>query len=396
LTVCLLAGGTVQAPEQAVLSWLRCIEVHLGTCVKPPPEGPPIIAGSSVLLARKAQEQWAALQASGAGLVVADALNRGTRFAYRLVSIATPLVHLVDTDEIDAWPVADTCIYLVQMCTSPQTVGHIAPFRHDYRKSREFFKKGDEVIIEGMKPGVQDVGTVCKVLSGPKAEIFAANLPEAHGIPNLMKRVLWRCSAHERERRNNQAVTLEKTVLPLLCARLPLGAEALGVGASLDGTCLRLFVHLDKVSPQTTDSMDAHGKSALAAKVAGVAGALAALLGCETELLAGKAPPSPPSKPAAQDVHTRIASADAQKNGDSEPSVQDSVRKKVMKKAKEKKKKKKKKDKIKMASKSTKENADKVLQTSTKKQTARQAQQKADSSACIDEDTSDLSSSDSS
>jgi len=383
-----------------VLSWLRCIEVHLGTCVKPPPQALPT-TGTSVLLARKAQEQWADVLAKGAGLVVADALDRRNRFAYRLVSIATPLVHLVDTDEIDAWPLADMCIYLVQLCTSPQTVGHIAPFRHDYRKSREFYKKGDVVIIEGMKPGVQDVGTVCKVVSGPKAKIFAANLPEVHGDANLLKRVLWRCSALESERRNNQAVALEKTVLPLLCARLPLGAEALGVGASLDGTCLRLFVHLDKVLPPMGDSMHAYGRSALAAKVAGVAGALGALLGCETELLAGKASPSLPSKPAVpsrpavQEAHTSIACVVAQKNVEREPTIQDSVGRKAAKKAKEKKKKKKKKkDNVKTPSKNAKTNTGKGLQTSTKKQTARLAQQQADSSASIDEDTSDLSSSD--
>merc|ERR1712060_300185 len=79
----------------------------------------------------------------------------------------------------------------------------------------------------------------------------------------------------ERARREKQMIPLEKAVLPLLSARLPRGAEALGVSSSSDGKHLRMFVQLCNSSEAAAEA-----NRAAAATVA-----VGALLGCETELL---------------------------------------------------------------------------------------------------------------
>jgi len=202
-----------------------------------------------------------------------------------------PSVKLVSSEEIQQWPRAESRIYLVELSTTPSSVGHVAPYRHDYRKAREPYKKGDLVVLEGIKPGTQDVGTIRKVLTGEKGEQLAATIAQnstsGGGPATGMRRLLWRCSGLEQARREGQAATLEKTVLPLLAARLPDGAEAIGVGASLDGFFLRLFVHMQAQSGPTRQ------------KSAAAAAALGALLGCETELLAAEAPPAPAAAEAA-------------------------------------------------------------------------------------------------
>merc|ERR1712187_525919 len=87
----------------------------------------------------------------------------------------------------------------------------------------------------------------------------------------------------EHARYESQVVSLEKSVLPLFAERLPDGAKALGVGASLDGAYLRLFVSFD-TSVGTSPLVASTGVTAAAAAAAV---ALGSLLGCEIELLAG-------------------------------------------------------------------------------------------------------------
>merc|ERR1712061_933127 len=149
-------------------------------------------------------------------------------------------------------------------------------------KTHEPYLKGDIVVMEGKKSGMQDVGMICKVFSGAKTERFVAaattkDMQDGHS----MRRVLWRCSEIEHARYESQVVSLEKSVLPLFAERLPDGANALGVGASLDGTYLRLFVNFDNGI-----------STAVTAAAAAAAAVLGSLLGCETELLAGSQLPT--------------------------------------------------------------------------------------------------------
>ncbi|CAJ1383070.1 unnamed protein product, partial [Effrenium voratum] len=90
-------------------------------------------------------------------------------------------------------------------------------------------------------------------------------------------RLAQRCSAAEKTRREQQ-----------LAARLPSGAAALGVGASLDGTFLRFFVRL----PGQPDQ-----ESPLAPGAAASAAAVGALLGCQSEVFATSGPAEPQVEP---------------------------------------------------------------------------------------------------
>merc|ERR1712151_1208892 len=106
---------------------------------------------------------------------------------------------------------------------------------------------------------MQDLGVIVKVLAGDKGEQFAAAAfakgGDRDGHPSYMRRVLWKCSPLEYARREKQLVSLEKAVIPLLSARLPSGASALGVGASLDGSYLRLFVNLGGEQPEANKKL---------------------------------------------------------------------------------------------------------------------------------------------
>merc|ERR1712048_79086 len=114
-------------------------------------------------------------------------------------------------------------------------------------------------------------------------------------------------------RRESQLASLERSVLPLFSARLPPGAEALGVGASLDGTFMRMFVRLSDTKCKAEPENDATAAAAAAASAA-----LGALLGCEVELLAGSGPidralfeepiktESAKTKPALTDIHQEV------------------------------------------------------------------------------------------
>jgi len=227
------------------------------------------------------------------GLVVSEALAHGSKLVFRLVAPAgfAPVARLVDAEELKSWSQAEAKTYLVELATTPASLGHIVPYRHDFRKAREPYKKGDLVILEGSKFGTQDVGTVRKVLTGEQGEKIAAAITtrirgsDTGGLAKGMHRILWRCSNIERARRDGQASPLEMTVLSLLEARLPPGAKALGVGATLDGSYLRLFVEFGVC--------DASGGSVVRAarqKAAAAAAALGALLGCETEMFASRSP----------------------------------------------------------------------------------------------------------
>eukprot|EP00434_Breviolum_minutum_P002443 symbB.v1.2.002160.t1/scaffold116.1/size325063/17 len=208
----------------------------------------------------------------------------------------------------------ESVVYLVELSTTPETVGHIMPFRHDYRKKRIsspkhvprtqaqglglgflFFRyqpniteaKGDVLLLEGSRPGLQDVGIVKKVLYGAKGEkaaLIAAQKDPMNlsGTPRL---AFQRCGASEKTKRE-QITALERMVLPLLAARLPSGATALGVGASLDGTFLRFFVRLATQEAVDKESPAAQGAAAAAA-------AVGALLGCQTEVFASSGPDPP-------------------------------------------------------------------------------------------------------
>ncbi|CAK0898305.1 unnamed protein product, partial [Prorocentrum cordatum] len=105
--------------------------------------------------------------------------------------------------------------------------------------------------MEGSRPGTRDMGVVLKVLSGSRAERLAgAAAGGGAAASSGLRRVLWRCTDLDRARRREQLQPLEEMVLPLLSARLPPGATALGVGASMDGAHLRLFVRLAAADPQ--------------------------------------------------------------------------------------------------------------------------------------------------
>mmetsp|Transcript_51682 Transcript_51682/g.167897 ORF Transcript_51682/g.167897 Transcript_51682/m.167897 type:complete len:1249 (+) Transcript_51682:19-3765(+) len=283
VTVALLAGGTIQVPESVAIGWVAAVDGFLGAMVIPP--------GAKSVASKKEAQKRGGLFAfeympAAVGLVVNEALVRGSRLAFRVVSPPgeTAVARIVDVEELRTWERGESRLYLVELATSPASVGHVAAYRHDYRKAREAYRKGDMVVLEGAKVGTQDVGTVRKVLTGEQGEKVATALAaasSARGAGGGMRRLLWRCSELERARRDGQAAPLEKTVHPLLQARLPEGAEALGVGASLDGVYLRLFVRI---------AVGGLLGQPLRQKAAAAAAALGALLGCETELLLSRAP----------------------------------------------------------------------------------------------------------
>merc|ERR1712079_790808 len=94
----------------------------------------------------------------GTGLIVAEAVDQGTQLVYRLTSNTALHTMFVDANELAQWPRVENYIYLVKLCTTPPTLGHVAPYRHDYRKSHGPYVKGDLVVVDGKKPGMQDVG----------------------------------------------------------------------------------------------------------------------------------------------------------------------------------------------------------------------------------------------
>lgn len=269
----LFSGGSLQVPEARALPWLSVVENALGSRVSAPV--PWVDQGES----RKPPD--------GANWVVAEAHPQGRRLAFRLVTAAELFPRFVEATKLSQWPRLESLVYLVELSTTPETVGHIMPFRHDYRKSEKGYAKGDLLLLEGSRPGLQDVGIVRKVLYGAKGEkaaIIAAQKDPMNlsGTPRL---AFQRCGAPEKTKRE-QITSLERMVLPLLAARLPSGATALGVGASLDGTFLRFFVRLSSQESVDKESPAAQGAAAAAA-------AVGALLGCQTEVFASSGPEAP-------------------------------------------------------------------------------------------------------
>ncbi|CAK9077594.1 Far upstream element-binding protein 3 [Durusdinium trenchii] len=304
----LLAGGVLQVPEDAALPWLRAVEGSLGSRVSAPAEW---TEGSS-------------RPPSGAVWVVSELLPQGRRLAFRLVTPAELFPRFVEAGRLPAWPRLESVVYLVELSTTPETVGHIMPYRHDYRKSEKSYAKGDLLLLEGSRPGLQDVGIVRKVLYGAKGEkaamIAAQKDPlNLSGTPRL---ALQRCGAAEKIKRE-QITALERMVLPLLASRLPTGATALGVGASLDGTFLRFFVRL----PPSTEAKGADQESPAAQGAAAAAAAVGALLGCLSEVFAsfGAEPLPQPKEVTTKEVQEKRKKA------------RDKVLKAARKKAKEKK-----------------------------------------------------------
>ncbi|CAE8627996.1 unnamed protein product [Polarella glacialis] len=188
------------------------------------------------------------------------------------------------------------------------------------------------------------MGVVRKLLSGEKGERIAAAAAAAlaarsgqvdasgpDGSPALapsLKRVLWRSSPIDKARRDGQLASLERAVLPLLAARLPAGAEALGVCSSQDGTSLRMFVRLSAADGD------------VAQRAAAAAAAVGALLGCETEVLAC----GPAAAPAAESTAPPLVAVDSKAEVEAEKAAA-SLKKKPKKGTKGKTKKAKKKPK---------------------------------------------------
>eukprot|EP00435_Cladocopium_sp_Y103_P066485 s381_g28.t1 len=269
----LFSGGSLQVPEARALPWLSVVENALGSRVSAPVPW---------------EDQGESCKPpDGASWVVAEAHPQGRRLAFRLVTAAELFPRFVEATKLSQWPRLESVVYLVELSTTPETVGHIMPFRHDYRKSEKGYAKGDLLLLEGSRPGLQDVGIVRKVLYGAKGEkaaIIAAQKDPMNlsGTPRL---AFQRCGAPEKTKRE-QITALERMVLPLLAARLPSGATALGVGASLDGTFLRFFVRLSSQESVDKESPAAQGAAAAAA-------AVGALLGCQTEVFASSGPEAP-------------------------------------------------------------------------------------------------------
>jgi len=286
LTVRLLAGGSVQAPEQSALHWLAAVERWLGERVVAPagkttaPQQPPHLSESKG-------------NANSIGLVVDQAVDTRREIAFRLVlgtgAMVQPLARYITASELVQWSCEEVRIYLVELCTTPAAMGHIAPYRHDYRSAREPYAKGELVVIEGAKPGTHDVGTVRKVLLGAKAKKLEATASASAAVGALpcTRRVLRRCSVAERTLREGAMASLESSALPLFSAMLPPGAEAVGVGANLDGTRLRLFVRM------SADGVGGKASPQLAMAAVAAAAGLGAQLGCETELLSECVAPKP-------------------------------------------------------------------------------------------------------
>eukprot|EP00927_Polykrikos_kofoidii_P035637 TRINITY_DN30187_c0_g1_i1.p1 TRINITY_DN30187_c0_g1~~TRINITY_DN30187_c0_g1_i1.p1 ORF type:complete len:1299 (-),score=320.86 TRINITY_DN30187_c0_g1_i1:294-4190(-) len=322
LTVRLLSGGSVQALETVVMSWLDAVRQWLGACVlRPTPASTAPLAAAPPKSASWVH-QWeytkARLVASGCGFIVAGISEESLRLFYRLMPMnsdpiatwrfanaAGSCARMVEASELHKWPRSESVLYLVEMCTTPKTVGHVKPYRHDYSTTQGCFSKGDLVVLEGVQRHSRDVGVVRKVIRGAKAERIAEG-SSAIPAPAVeqsssaagntcadeqllrLKRVIRKCTDEERARREGAMVSLEAAALPLLAARLPAGAEALGVGASLSGELLRVFVRLcGDVGKLATASVRAS-----AACAATAAAALGALLGCETELFVSSGPSS--------------------------------------------------------------------------------------------------------
>eukprot|EP00929_Paragymnodinium_shiwhaense_P059015 TRINITY_DN29544_c0_g2_i1.p1 TRINITY_DN29544_c0_g2~~TRINITY_DN29544_c0_g2_i1.p1 ORF type:complete len:969 (-),score=269.09 TRINITY_DN29544_c0_g2_i1:95-3001(-) len=319
-TVDLFTGGSVQAVEQVAKKWMDAVKQWLGTCVLKPTAGSQAAAPPAAAASGGGGGSWvqnwdnvkARLLASGCGLVVSEAVEEKGKLAYKLVPHDGPNAplrptgkaradSLVDADALAAWPRIEPVFYLVELCTTPKKVGHVAAFRHDYRTFPGSFTKGDMVVVESARPGTRDVGVILKVLTGAKAEAAAASAAPSslasarpmsaaslEGVPILrLKRVLRRCTEEEKKRRQGSLSAVEAAALPLLSARLPPGAEALGVGSSLDGLHMRLFVKLP-------DSEGSDG-ARMAVSTATIAASLGALLGCTTELLVSRAPAPAPA-----------------------------------------------------------------------------------------------------
>ncbi|CAJ1373297.1 unnamed protein product [Effrenium voratum] len=270
----LLSGGSLQVPEASGLPWLLALEGFLGTKVKAP----------------EPWEETGGKPPLGATWVVSEVQPQGRRLVFRLVTAAELFPRFVEASRLSSWPRVESPVYLVELCTTPATVGHIMPYRHDFRKSDKSYVKGDWLLLEGSRPGLQDVGIVRKVLHGAKGEQAAAIAAKKDptNLEGAPLRLAQRCGAAEKTRREQQIATLERAVLPLLAARLPSGAAALGVGASLDGTFLRFFVRL----PGQPDQ-----ESPLAPGAAASAAAVGALLGCQSEVFATSGPAEPQVEP---------------------------------------------------------------------------------------------------
>lgn len=321
-TVRLLAGGTISAPESSVMAWVAEVERRFGDRVLPPVQS---VLGSDTSSAVP----------KPAAMVVASAEDEGKRLMYRLVPVDGSAVQFVDISSFAHWRLVDAYVYLVELCTTPASLRHVVPCLHDHRQARQPAAKGDLVVIDGQRPGTSDLGTVLRVVGGraaaapPEALVAAAS---ASRLPPAPRRAQRRAVNKDKALREGAAAALESSVLPLLASRLPPGVEALGVGASLDGSFLRVFLRMPVE--------DAAGAAAGAAAAAG----LGAMLGCEIEVLASssKAPvEKPPDGP-------KIDKAAGEQIKDKAKKEQLQKKNKKIKKIKEakpgKKKKKKKKD----------------------------------------------------
>ncbi|CAE6971166.1 FUBP3, partial [Symbiodinium natans] len=282
----LLAGGVVQVPETTARLWLASVDGAVGAKVSAPQPWDEQVDGKGK-----------PPPPPGASWVISEAEAQGRRLAFRLASPAELFPRFVEASQLSRWPRTESVIYLVELCTTPQSVGHVAPFRHDYRKSERTYAKGDTLVVEGCRPGLQDLGVVRKVLLGDKGAKVAAlvaakkDAPESTGTLGL---AFQRGGPTEAKRREGLS-GLERMVLPLLAARLPASARALGVGASLDGTFLRFFLRLVGQSEQ---ALNAASSGAAAA-----AAAVGAMLGCQTEVLASTGPEEPEAEPPTQQAH---------------------------------------------------------------------------------------------
>lgn len=306
VTVKLLAGGTVQVCEAVAMKWINVIEDYLGEMVIPPTTkvaGKTEGADVNRNRGKKGGFHVFARLPEPDGLVVSDALVRGRQIAFRLVSPLgfSPVVRIVDERDLAQWERGDfKRLYLVDLATTPAGVGHVQVYRHDYRKSRDSYEKGELVIVEGPSIGMHDVGTVRDVLLGERVDEHLKS-EVARNAGGGIRRLLWRCSELERAKRLTHAAALEKTVLQILEVRLPTGCQALGVGASLDGAHVRLFVQFPIIAANVENSANGEASNAVQQEVRVTVAALGALLGCETELLACQPAILPENPPAAQD-----------------------------------------------------------------------------------------------
>jgi len=331
ISVQCFSGMTIQAPEKSAQKWLTSLDRWMGECVLPPK--PPHGGGSA------AQPLPSAMRASWTqggphinGLAVDNLVRRGSKLAFRLLRANGMLGASVPADELQGWTRVDTRVYLIELCATPRNTKHFVPCRHDYRAAREPYEVGALVVLEGTKPGVLDIGLVRKVLIGEKGDkVAAAAVPpaviaESPGGPITgLRRVLRRCSPEEEQRRENALKALEAAALPLLQDRLPEGVEALGVGANLDGSRLRLFVrvHGGSAAPSGADARIIPA-TMLEKATAAAAAALGAMLGCETEVLSERAPPKehPPKQQPVKASEAPAAAPTEEKGGAAEGTEQ--------------------------------------------------------------------------